>query len=81
MTDEPEHTMIYRAATAGLSKLGIPDSDQAGWACSCGRWSFRARSVPDQETGTNLAEANHSHTVHVTTAHRWTGADITDTRP
>lgn len=60
--------MTYHAATLGLSRLGIPDNNQAGWSCSCGNWNFTARSVPDSDTGTNLREAKRSHTVHVQTA-------------
>lgn len=62
------HDMIYRTGTIGLSRLGIPDNDQPGWVCSCGRWNFRARPIPESETGNNLAEAQRSHAVHVEAA-------------
>lgn len=79
--DDPEeivHEMKYRAATLGLSRLGIPDNDQPGWTCSCKHWDFRATWVPESDTGNNLAAAQRSHAVHVETAKRWTGADLTE---
>lgn len=77
-SEEVVHEMKYRAATLGLSRLGIPDNDQAGWSCSCGHWHINARAVLDHDTGTNLVEAQRSHAVHVEAAKRWTGADLTE---
>lgn len=34
-----EHELRYRAGSAGLERLGIPNVSQPYWYCSCGKWT------------------------------------------
>lgn len=33
------HELRYRARSSGLAHLGIPDTTQPHWYCTCGAWA------------------------------------------
>lgn len=58
---EAEHEMRYRAGSAGLARIGIPDDDPH-WYCACGTWRFEAK--PGRR-GNNRGPAVRAHAAHV----------------
>jgi hypothetical protein len=51
----PEHELMYRAGSAGLAHVGIPDNSAPYWYCTCGKW-YKLRNprtgTPHKKTAT-----------------------------